>query len=434
MRVHVEGYGCPMNLAEAGQIRGFLKQSGWMLAESPEQAELLILHSCGVKDIAENRMKNRLAKLAALAEQSNGRVIVSGCLPAISAKALSEVHPNIEIGGTGLESIATLLGLAPVAFSPEIPNSASRGPIKILPVSRGCLSACSFCATRLARGKLESYPLESIQNRFRAELKNGAREIWLTGQDLGCWGMDRGQNVCDLVESLLQVPGDYRVRIGMSSPQYLSRYFERFVRLFDDSRLYRFVHLPVQSGSNRVLAAMRRSYSREYFLDLAGQLRRALGDFTLATDIIVGFPGETVEDFEQSWSLVESARPSVVNVSRFGARPGTVAAAMPNGLHGRDKKRRSTEFMRRFHAFGLAMNQAMTGRVEQVLVNESNHLGHFTGRTNTYTPVIVADFKGKLGDEVCVQINAAGPHFVRGSVLKAPKTANGALSARSKAF
>ncbi len=456
MRVFVEGYGCSMNLAEAEQIRGFVQSQKAELVDAPESADVLIVHSCAVKDITENRMKNRIGKLDAIAEATGARVLVSGCLPGANASALSGLGSRVEIAGVGLDALARSLGLESENFSPAIPSVRSKGPVSILPVSRGCLSACSFCATRLARGKLYSHPVDALVARFRADVQAlsgqraepvfgsakgldrvarslsgesvlidqadsaaGARvpEVWITSQDLGCYGMDRGQNVCDLVEALLAVQGEYRIRLGMMSPQYVSRFFDRFVRLFEDPRLYRFVHLPVQSGSDRVLRDMKRAYSRAYFLDLVDRLRDRLGDFSLATDVIVGFPGESNEDFEQSWSLIEKTRPVVVNLARFGARPGTAAAAMENQWHGREKKARSRAFVSRLRKLGQSLNDPFVGTEHLVLVSEKNPHGDFVGRTSAYRPVILEGFSGSLGDLARVRITEARSFYFKGAVV-----------------
>ncbi len=410
MKVFVEGYGCSANLAETEQIKGFLQSQSAELVENPSNAELVIVHSCGVKKSTEFKLRKRIQQLKQL--NAGASIVVSGCLPKINPRLLAGEKRVVQ-AGSELQSIATAVGFSPESFSPLLPEVRFNPNVSIIPIATGCLGNCSFCGTKKAKGFLKSHSIESIQSRFQRGLKNGTKEFWLTSQDNGCYGFDLGTNLPTLLEELLSNQGDFRIRIGMLSPQYLPRYFDEFVPLFEDERIYRFLHLPVQSGNNRILKEMRRQYSVEEFESLVKELRSKLEEFSLSLDVIVGFPTETEEEFLDSVSLVQRLQPDVVNISRYGLRPGTAAAQLPQ-LADRKKTNRSHFLTRICRNLFLEKNQALLGRKETVLVSEKAKLNGFVARTNAYKPVVVPT--AELNEFGIARLEEAFPNFLKGTI------------------
>lgn len=408
LKVFVEGYGCSANRAETEQIKGFFQSQNAELVSKPEQADWLIVHSCGVKKSTEFKLKRRVQKLGQLNQKA--KIVVSGCLPKINPHLLENEKRVIQ-AGTSLNQIVQLTGFSSQDFSPTLSELRFNPLVSMIPIARGCLSNCSFCGTKKAKGTLQSHPIEAIQTRFQRDLKKGTKEFWLTSQDNGCYGFDLKTNLPALVQALLSNEGNFRIRIGMLSPQYLPRYLDEFVSLFSDERLYRFVHLPVQGGNNRILKEMRRQYLVEEFESLVSELRHKVPDFSLSIDLIAGFPTETKSEFLDSVRLVERTRPDIVNISRYGLRPGTVAAQMPQ-LVDREKSRRSHILHRVCRNIFLEKNRSLVGRKETVLVSEKAKLNGFVARTNSYKPVVVP--KAELNEFALARITEAFPTFLKG--------------------
>lgn len=415
MKVFVEGHGCSANLAETEQLKGHLREQNAILVDREEEADYIILNTCGVKKETENSMLNRIRKLNAVSQKNDSQLLVVGCLPKINSQSISSVSPGIVQFGTDLKPIAGFLKIREQSYAPEVEQVRYNDFVSIIPVSKGCLSACSFCGTKIARGHLKSFSIEEICRKFRQGLKQGIREFWLTSQDNGCYGFDYRSNIAKLLESLLSSEGEYRIRVGMMSPQYVQHYFDELMQLFRDERLYRFLHLPVQSGSDRVVQLMKRQYTIDYYKELVRETRSRFPDMSFSTDIILGFPAETQQDFQQTLDLLFETMPDVVNISRYGARQGTLAARMPEQLHGRIKKQRSRIASRACAEISLLNNKRLVGTRQKILVTEAGRKGNFVGRTSSYKPVVVE--KDLRGEFVVAEIKAAFPTYLAGGIV-----------------
>lgn len=423
---YVEGYGCSMNLADTEAIRGFLSRNGFRLT-AQEGARLIIINTCAVKEPTEYRMLSRIGKLWEFCRKENESgmgnkkrkgtkkskgnkkrvLVVFGCLPEISPEKVSAISPEIVQIGPRLEGLAEYLKLPPSRFSPSIEETRTNPFIAVIPISRGCLGACTYCAARNARGPLRSYPPEEINRKFKSALLQGAKEFWLTAQDTGCYGSDLRSKTSlpALLELLLSNHGDYRIRVGMMNPNHLRGFYKRYIKLFRNKNLYRFLHIPLQSGSGRILKLMKRPYTARAFLSLVKKIRKDLPDATISTDIIAGFPTETKEDFRKTISTLRKFKPDIVNISRFGPRPGTEAAEMGQ-VYGWVKKERSRELSAICRKFALERNRKMAGKCCEVLVTRQGSRGGFAGRAENYKPVVLGrDLRGRFAR---VKITAAG--------------------------
>jgi tRNA A37 methylthiotransferase MiaB len=196
-------------------------------------------------------------------------------------------------------------------------------------IEEGCLDACAFCSTHLVKGRLHSFSPNDIVDQVQALVDDGCLEIQLTGQDCACYGFDIGTNLAELTQRILtHVNGNYRIRLGMGNPRHVLGYQEALLDCFTDERIYKFIHIPVQSGSENVLKAMNRRHTARDYATLAHAFNERFDKFTLSTDLIVGYPGETAADFNDTLTLLKETRPTVCNITRFVARPGTVAARL----------------------------------------------------------------------------------------------------------
>ncbi len=411
----LETHGCSMSKNESEMVKGYLEQQGLIEVNSVKKADFVLINACGVKEVTENRMIKRIRELNVL-KKKNAKLIVFGCLPRINPERIKKIDSSIFLAGPSLKEVSELVNVPELEFAPLVPVKKFNKFISIISISNGCLSNCTYCATINARGRLKSYSIQEIKKKFEKELKTGVREFWLTSQDTGCYGFDLGVTIVDLLKELLLVEGDFRIRVGMMNPIHLKKFVNDYLDLFNDERLFKFIHLPVQSGSNKILKAMNRGYSRQDFLKLVKKIRRAQPLVTISTDVIVGFPGESEKDFLETISVLEESKPEIVNISRYGVRPNTIAAKMPNQIHGRVKKQRSRVLTKLCEKYSLNANKKLVGSVQTILVSETGRKNNFIGRTSNYRPVAVK--KDVRNHFVSVKIISAKKSFVSGVIEK----------------
>ncbi|WP_243668340.1 MiaB/RimO family radical SAM methylthiotransferase [Vulcanisaeta sp. JCM 16161] len=290
-----------------------------------------------------------------------------------------------------------------------------------MPIQVGCLGNCSFCVTKIGRmgfGRVKSYDMDDIVNAIANAVNRGAREIYLTGQEISAYGRDRGYDLADLLEKILsRVNGRFMVRLGMMEPLELSRIIDRLLDIVrSDWRVYRFFHIPVQSGSDRVLMLMRRKYSVDLFRDIVMRIRKVFPDATIATDIIVGFPGETDEDFLLSVKLIEELGIDKVNLARYSRRPFTEAAYMEQ-VPEQVKKERSKIATDVFNRVALERNRMFIGREMWGIVSEVDFKGeNYVVRSYNYKPIAVR--RADIGAFVKVKVTDATPQRLFGQLLE----------------
>ncbi|VVB76547.1 tRNA-2-methylthio-N(6)-dimethylallyladenosine synthase [uncultured archaeon] len=412
----VEGYGCSLNIGETEQIAGFLRRNGFAFEPDFKKADFVIINTCSVKQATEQRMISRIKSLLGQ-KKSSASLIVFGCLASAQKELIAKISDELIVADTSLASLCRALKIKEQNFSPKIIPAKSKKFISILPISTGCLGACTYCSAHLARKELHSHSAESILSGMKSALSLGSKEIWLTSQDLGCYGCDIGSSLPELLRELLKVEGDYRIRLGMMNPNHFKKIRKEMALLFRDERLYKFLHLPVQSGSDKILHAMNRKYSVKEFVECVSFARKNIPNVTISTDIIVGFPGENRADFAKTIAVLKKVKPNVVNISRFGKRKGTPAEKMPLQVLELEKKARSKTLAELCDSISLAQNKKLVGKKMVCLVSEEAK-GGFNARTNEYRPVFV---KKGFGDFAEIEIIEAKPHFFNGVVLEAPK-------------
>ncbi len=349
---YIETYGCEANRVDSEIIADHLKRHGWMETDL-DSAEYVFVNTCGVKTPTEEKIIHRLNEL----KRTGKKLITLGCLVDISPHRV----PRPAFGPRDYEKLMEYLGVPGFHYVPGIPGNR----ILRVNISYGCLGRCSYCATVIARGRLKSFPPQEILKVVEEGVKKGAKEVRLTAQDVGCYGYDLGTNIVELLEKILEIEGEFFVRVGMLNPRFLKDYAEDLADLLKEEKIYSFAHVPVQSGSNRVLELMNRGYTVEEFEDEVRILRR-VRDVTLATDIIVGFPGEKEEDFLETVDLLKRVRPDVTNVSRYWPRPGTPASRMPP-LPRETVLERSREVHRIVAEISRENNEKYVGRKLKVL-------------------------------------------------------------------
>jgi MiaB-like tRNA modifying enzyme len=427
LQVFVRSFGCSANTADSEVLAGCLAQAGFQLAASEAEADVLIYNTCAVKGPTENRIIDALKRAP-----KNKKLIVAGCLPMISFERLMrEARFDGVVGpaaGKGIVDVVArvldgekVVELGGLDAKPklDLPKVRSNPVISIVPVNYGCLGSCVYCCVVFARGHLRSYSIKEVAERVRSDFAAGVREFWVTSQDTACYGRDVGSNLAELLGALGGLAGDFKVRVGMMTPNMVTDMQAKLIGAFRSDKVFKFLHLPVQSGDDETLKRMRRFYTAEQFKGIVDAFRAEFPDLTLATDVIVGFPSETAEAFERTLKLLEEAKPDVINVSKFFARPKTAAAQIQDGLVEREEiKRRSTVTAQLAKRISFERNQHWVGWVGEVLVDETGKVeGSWVGRNFAYKPVAIKSTDNLLGKTVTVKVEAAAGTYLKGTIV-----------------
>lgn len=401
LRVCLETYGCSLNVADGEQLASHIPEE--MLVDNPEEADLIIINSCGVKDPTEIKICRRTKKLLDMGK----KVVVTGCLPRINTsnldrRAIIKYDPR---------DVLALLGVDGSCYQ----GRRFRGgrSYATIALGHGCLGSCTFCAVRIARGKLRSRPKQEIVNEVRQAVSQGFKEIRLTAQDTGAYGKDISTTLPELLEEILiSVPGDYLIRLGMTNPNHVQNILDELIQIYKDPRLYKFLHIPVQSGSNKILRRMGRKYTVEEYREIVEEFLGKIPELQVVTDIIVGFPFETEEDYQLSLELIKETKPHKVNIARFSKRPGTLSEWMPQ-IPGRIAKERSRKLQKLVHRISEDINKGFVGKQMDVLVVERGKKGGtMLGRNMSYKPVVLPSCK--LGQRLGVRITGSTPTYLIG--------------------
>ncbi len=426
MRVFLRNFGCSANIADGEVLAGCLARAGFQLANSEFEADLLIYNTCAVKGPTENRIIDAMKRAP-----SGKKMVVAGCLPKISfERLLREVRFDGAVGpslGEEIVGVVTrvaagerVIDLCDLNRNPQLglPRIRSNPIISVVPINYGCLGSCAYCCVVFARGHLRSYSIEEIVDRVRSDLAAGVREFWVTSQDTACYGRDLNTNLAELLEVLDGLAGDFRVRVGMLTPNIVGDIQDRLIEAFKSDKVFKFLHLPVQSGDDETLRRMRRFYLAAEFKRIVDAFRGTFPKLTLATDIIIGFPGETKQAFERTLSLLSEVKPDITNVSKFFARPKTVAAQIQDGLVERDEiKRRSSVAAALAKQLSLEQNKRWEGWAGEVLIDEKGKFeGSWVGRNFAYKPVVVRSNDILLGKTLRIKIFEASTTYLKGII------------------
>ena len=418
-KIWVEAYGCSASFSDSEMISGLIVNGGHTLAENPDDSDLSVIVTCSVKDATASKMIHRI-------KESNSKpLVVAGCLPKAEkdtvekfAENASLLGPN-SIGKTLQVIQSTLDGKKLIALEDSdiskvgLPKIRLNPAVGIVEIASGCMSECTFCQTKLSKGDLQSYRVGDIVRQVKTEISDGCSEVWLTSTDNGCYGFDIDSDLPELINSVVEIPDKFFVRVGMMNPMYMPRIRDNLLKSFDSSKVFKFLHVPVQSGSDKVLNDMKRGHTASTFRDVVNQFREKFGKFTISTDVIVGFPTETEEDFEMTMNLLRDTKPDIVNLSRYSQRPGTDAAEMVQ-IDVAEVKRRSKIAYELISDISRENNQKWVGWKGQVLFDEEFE-NQVRGRNFAYKPIFVNE-EPKIGQISSVEITEATNHSLIGKI------------------
>jgi len=413
LKVWVEAYGCSASMADSEMISGLLKDAGYEIASRQSEGALNLIVTCTVKDTTEHRMVSRIKAMS----KSGKPLVVAGCLPKAHRGLIETLNSSASLlGPHSIEKAPAVVGSALAgkrlialddseADKINLPRVRVNPVVSIVEIASGCMSECTFCQTKIAKGRLRSYRIGDIVRQIKADIQAGCKEVWLASTDNGCYGKDIDTDLVDLLTACCCLEGDFKIRLGMMNPMYLPGMLDRMVSAFQEhDKLFKFLHIPVESGSDKVLRKMKRGHNTTNFLDAVQAFRSKIPEMSISTDIIVGFPSETEDDFAKTLDLVETAKPDIVNISRYGARPGTEAAKW-KGMRvssqiAKDRSERLHILAKRIAMIRNSLWQDWQG---EIIIDEMDKV--VQGRNYAYKPFVVSYAnKTLLGDRIHIKV------------------------------
>ena len=412
MKVFIETYGCTFNQADSEIMAGILNANAIEIVDSPEEADAIIVNTCYVKLPTESKVINRIKKLQS--EFPDKEIIVAGCMVEVDPKKLEDIGPNCSwIGPHQLNKTADVVKSAiagevtrEFGFSDEpkvcVPKIRQDPCVHVIQICEGCLGACTYCCTRFARGHLNSYPIKDIVAEAKQAIEDGCVEIELTAQDTSAFGKDTGEKLADLIREVASLDGDFKVRVGMMHPKNIGGDLEDLIDAFKMEKVYNFLHLPIQSGSDAVLKHMKRNHTVEDYKKIVYRFKEEIPDLTLATDIIIGYPTETEEDFMMTADLIEEIKFNLIHLSKYQHREGATSSNLQT-IPFEDMKRRSKYLSDIKFGIIEEENKVLKDKELNALVVGKGSKGGFIAKTDSYIPVVVQDVE--LGEFIKVHID-----------------------------
>jgi tRNA-2-methylthio-N6-dimethylallyladenosine synthase len=432
-RYYLETFGCQMNVNDSEKVAGLLEADGYEASPSVEDADLVFLNTCAVREKAAQKLYHRLGRLKRLRATRPELVIgVGGCVAQLEGERILERAPHVgvllgthnfpklpELARRAREHGGRFVDLDRRADAFDVPDHAvaHSSPVRAyVTAMEGCNHVCSFCVVPRTRGPEVNRPAAAIVAEVAALVARGYPEVMLLGQTVNAY-RHGGVDFVGLLEQVHEVPGLRRLRFTTSHPQHADA---RFARAFRDlPRLCPYLHLPVQSGSDRVLAAMRRGYTRGRYMDVVAQLREHAPDLALSSDAIVGYPGESERDFEETVRLVDEVAFDGLFVFAYSPRPGTTAFRDADDVPDAEKRRRLRVLNERQQRSQHDRNRARVGARESVLVERDEGQGRWSGRTPQFRIVHLEGGRDLLGRTVAVDVTGAGANALVGRFAQA---------------
>lgn len=421
--IYFETLGCSINVSETEVMKGLLSKYDFKIVNNPDSASVIVINICTVKgNFTATRKIRKLYE-----EFTNKKFVIAGCLTKNIIPDIRAIVPDCSLISThNINEIVCVIEETindnPItiisknnAKKIEMPKIRKNPVVGIIAICEGCLGYCTYCSVKMIKGNLISYPVESILNEINTALNSGCKEIWLTSQDTGAYGKDINTNLAELLKEIIKIDKNFLIRVGMCNPDHVKEMTDELIEVYKSPKIFKFLHVPVQSGNDEILNLMKRHYKVSEFIDIVSKFRKEIPNITISTDVIVGFPTESRVQFQDSIDLIKEIMPDVLNISRFNPRPGTHAAKMEQ-LKGDEIKERSRKMTNEFDWLSFKKNKKWEGWKGQIIIDEKGKDGTYVGRNLSYKPIVV---KGefKLGDKVTVKITNSTKHYLIGERL-----------------
>lgn len=424
MKVYIETFGCTFNQGDSQIMAGLLQENQTKIVPKPEDADVIIINTCYVKHPTEQKILNRIKRVQ---EQfQDKKLIISGCMVEIDPEKLKKAAPTA--GWIGPRQIKSTPDVVQSCFNGESTRIIGHGTeikaglpkirfdplVHIVQICEGCDGRCTYCCTRFARGKLQSYPIEIIKKEVEEAVNEGCIEIQLTAQDTAAYGKETGETLPELIKEITTIPGNFKLRIGMLHPKSIMGNVDELIDAFKHKNVYKFIHIPIQSGSDSILSDMNRGHTVSQFREIISKFKEEIPGISIATDIIVGYPTETDEDFEDTLNVIRDIKPDFIHISKYKHRPMTLSSSLPE-IDYKLMKRRSKALNDLKTKILYENNLSEIGKTHELLITEKGSKGGYIGRTNSYKPVVVSD--AKIGDFVKVKIEEATSTYLKGYIM-----------------
>jgi threonylcarbamoyladenosine tRNA methylthiotransferase CDKAL1 len=404
-KLFVKTFGCTLNKKDTEEIISNTDFTDDL--KNIKTCEKILINTCGVKEQTQTKIINFLKKIKSekILEKN---IIIFGCLVDIDKEALEKILPNAHYFKVNQKKeIKKLIDI-------NNKKTKTKKTTSIIIISNGCLGSCTYCAVKIARGNLESKPILKIIDEIKVSIDNGAKEIFLTSQDNACYGQDKGTNLISLLKEILKIKGDFKIRIGMANPQHIKPILKELIKIYKNKKIYKFLHIPIQSGDNKVLKDMNRFYKIEDVFKIVKEFKKEIKNITIATDVIVGFPTEKEEEFKNTIKAIEKIKPLAVNISRFGMRKGIVANKYKD-LPGNIKKERSRTLTKLFEEIAYSENKKERNKKYTIIITEKGKNNTSIGKTDNYKSVVL--FKTiEIGKKINVKIKNTEKYYLVGEI------------------
>ena len=425
-RFYLETYGCSLNSADSDLFVSQMGKMGATRVDQAKEADILIINTCGVKEPTEDRMIYRIEELS----RQRAPLVIAGCLPKISFERVKRADARFAaiVGPQSIASIQSIVdrvlegerGIIHLEADSGSKLSFFEGPpggvVCTVPICEGCLGHCAYCAVRLARGHVKSYRISELQQVIQRCVHQEYREIRLTAQDVSAFGHDTNEDIVELLRTLDVIEGRHIFRLGMLNPNLASDKLRNLLNVMQSDHFFKFFHFPLQSGSDRMLRAMGRDYLAADWMSAVHDIKQVFPRATLATDVIVGFPGESEDDFQETVDIIQSTGPEIVNISKYGDRPGTPASASSEKVNTSIKKARSRRLSTVVAKSALRANTSWIGWTGRVIATEAGPRGGVVCRNWAYRPIVIHDSL-HLGEDVEVRIVSANQTYFTAAPL-----------------
>jgi len=422
----METYGCSANQNNTEIMRGILVNAGLDFTDNPNIADIIILNTCIVKEPTENSIKQRITEL----EQLDKPIIVAGCMPQVRTYWLKNKKNVYMLGISHIKEITKLIrriienkynSSEFLTKEKELKLNCSKIKnnklIGITQISEGCLGDCNYCVVKSVKGNLFSYPEESIIENIKQDLKQGCKEIWLTSQDLASYGLESKDKSAfiNLLKNILEIDSSFKLRLGMMNPNHIIPILDELIEIYKNEKVYKFLHIPIQSGSNKILKSMNRKYTKEQFTEIIKRFRGVFPNGTVATDVITAFPGETEEDFNETINLIEETKPDVVNITRYWPMKGTRAEKLSQ-IDRKTASKRALEVQKLHLKISLENFKKYENKLVEVFVNEQKGT-NCLARDENYRLFVIRTNKNILSKKVKVKVNKAFSHYLLAEII-----------------
>jgi len=423
--IYIQTFGCTANQNNSEILNGILTQSGYQITNNQDIADIIILNTCIVKQKTEDKIKRKIQDLK---KQKNKLIIITGCMPETDAKVIQQLNNKAILLGTHhMRDISNLIkdhqdnklkDKKYLDYQREeklnLPKLPINKLISICQISEGCLGNCSYCKTKLAKGKLFSYSEQDIIKTIESDLKQGAKEVWITSQDNANYNLDNGeQKLPELLKKILNLNHKFKLRLGMMDPNNVFPILDKLIEIYKHPKMYKLLHIPIQAGSNKILKHMNRLYTIEQTEQIIKKFKKQIPNITISTDIIVGYPTETKQDHKQNLDFIKKIKPDVFNLSKFSSHKQTSAGKLKPLLI-KTIHKRAKELMDEHRKTALQNKKKFLNKTIKVFVNKKISENLFEARDENYNIVLVNSKDDLLGKNIKVKIKNIGVHHMIG--------------------